>query len=66
MRKLAFSRLLVGMMRAIGWRGLDILDQLEDYDIVDGTKLGPMDWDDHRDPFLEAVTRTVDLHTESW
>ena len=25
-----------------------------------------MDWDDHQDPSLKAVTRTVDLHTESW
>ena len=38
----------------------------EDYDRVDGTKLGPVDWDDHQDPSLEAVTSTVDLHTESW
>ena len=74
MRKLAFSRLSVGMMRAIRWRGLDILDQLEDdenvlrgdYDTVDGTELSPVDWDDHQDPSLEAVTRTVDLHTKPW
>ena len=69
-----FSRLLVGMVRAIKWRGLDIPNQLEDdenvlradYDTMDGTELNPVDWDDHQDPFLEAVTRTVDLHTESW
>ena len=61
-------------MRAIRWRGLDIPYQLEDdrnvlredYDIVDGMELGPMDWDDHQDPSLKALTRTVDLHTESW
>jgi len=55
-RKLAFSRLLVGMMRAIRWRGLDIPDQLEDdenvlredYDTMDGIELGPVDWDDHQ------------------
>ena len=43
------------MMRAIKWRGLDILDQLEDdeevlrkdYNIVEGTELSPVDWDDH-------------------
>ena len=60
------------MMRAIKWRGLDIPDQLEDdenvlredYDTVDGTQLSPVDWDDHHDPSLEAVTRTVDLHTK--
>lgn len=64
----------MGMMRTIRWRGLDILDQLEDYenvlredyDMVDGTKSGPVDWDDHQDPFLEGVTRIVDLHTKSW
>ena len=28
--------------------------------------MNPVDWDDHQDPSLEAVTRTVDLHTESW
>ena len=51
MRKLAFSRLSVDMMRAIRWRGLDILDQpeddenvpREDYDTVDGTEFGPVD-----------------------
>ena len=37
-----------------------------DYDTVDRTELNPMDWDDHQDPSLEAVTRTVDLHTKSW
>ena len=44
-RKLAFSRLSVNMMRDIKWRGLDIPDQLEDdesvlredYDTVEGT-----------------------------
>ena len=74
MRKLVFSRLSMGMMRTIRWRGLDIPNQLEDdgnvlredYDIVDGTELGPVDWDDHQDPSLEAVTRTTNLHTESW
>ena len=73
-RKLAFSRLSVNMMRDIRWRGLDIPDQLEDdrnvlredYETVVGTELNPVDWDDHQDPSLEAVTRTVDLHTESW
>lgn len=73
-RKLAFSRLSVDMMRSIRWRGLDIPDQLEDdrnvlrkdYDTVVGTDLNPVDWNDHQDPSLEAVTRTVDLHTESW
>ena len=67
------SRLSVGMMRAIRWRGLDIPDQLEDdenvlredYNIVDGTEFGPMDWDDHHDPSLETVTRTIGLHTDS-
>ena len=52
-------------MRAIKWRGLDIPDQLEDdenvlredYDTVDGIKLGPVDWDDHQDPSLKAVTQ---------
>lgn len=38
----------------------------EDYSIVEGTELSPMDWDDHQDPSLEAVTRAVDLHTEWW
>ena len=73
MRKLAFSRLLVGMMRAIKWRGLDISDQLEDEEVlgedyytVEGTELGPVNWDNHRDPSLEAVTRAVDLHTKWW
>ena len=33
---------------------------------MDGTKLGPVDWDDHWDPSLEAVTRAVDLHTKWW
>ena len=33
---------------------------------MDGIELGPVDWDDHQDPSLEAVTRTIDLHTESW
>ena len=28
--------------------------------------MNPVDWDDHQDPSLEAVTRAVDLHTESW
>lgn len=61
-------------MRAVIWRGLDIPDQLEDdenvlredYDTLDGTELSLVDWDDHQDPSLEAVTRTVHLHTESW
>ena len=56
MRKLAFSRLLVNMMRDIRWRGLDIPDQLEDdgnvlredYDTVEGTELNPVDWNDHQ------------------
>ena len=64
-RKLAFSRLSVNMMRAIRWRGLDIPDQLEDDDTMDGTELNPVDWDDHQNPSLEAVTRIVDLHIES-
>ena len=38
----------------------------EDYDTMDGTKLGPVNWDDHQDPSLKAITRTVDLHIESW
>ena len=62
------------MMRAIRWRGLDIPDQLEDdgnvlredYNTVEGTKLNPVDWDDHQDPTLEAVTRAIDLHNKSW
>ncbi len=62
------------MMSTIKWRGLDILDQLEDdenvlrkdYDTVDGTELNPVDWDDHQNPSLEVVTRTVDLHTKLW
>ena len=60
-RKLAFSRLSVNMMRDIRWRGLDIPDQLEDdknvlkedYDTVDGMELSVVDWDDHQDPSLE-------------
>ena len=28
--------------------------------------MNPVDWDDHQDPSLEAVTRTVDLHIELW
>ena len=28
--------------------------------------MNPVDWDDHQDPSLEAVTRAVDLHMESW
>ena len=59
------------MMRAIKWRGLDIPNQLEDdeevlredYNIVDGTKLSPVDWDDHQDPSLGAITKTIELHT---
>lgn len=62
------------MMRAIRWRDLDIPDQLEDddnvlredFEEVEKTKLGPVDWDDHQDPSLEAVSRSVDLHTEAW
>ena len=64
----------MGMMRAIKWRGLDISDQLEDdedvlredYNTVEGTQLSLLNWDDHQDPSLEAVTRVVDLHTEWW
>ena len=45
MRKLAFSRLSVNMMRDIRWRILDIPNQLEydgdvlreDYDTIEGT-----------------------------
>ena len=29
-------------------------------------ELSLVNWDDHQDPSLEVVTRTVDLHTESW
>ena len=62
------------MMRDIKWRDLDIPDQLEDdgdvlredYNTVERTELNPVDWDDHQDPSLEAVTRIVDLHTKSW
>ena len=64
----------MNIMRAIKWRGLHIPDQLEDdeevlredYDIVEGTELSPVDWDDHQDPSLEAITRTVEFHTEQW
>ena len=50
-RKLAISRLLVNIIRAIRWRGLDIPDQLEDdenvlrgdYDTMDGAELGSVD-----------------------
>ena len=66
MRELAFSRLLVGMMRAIRQRGLDIPNQLEDDENVLREDYDTVDWDDHQDPSLEAVTRTIDLHTESW
>ena len=38
----------------------------ENYDTMDGTKLSPVDWDDHQDPSLEVVTVIVDLHIESW
>ena len=73
-RKLAFSRLSVDMMRTIRWRGLDIPDQLkdddnvlrEDFEEVENTELSPVDWDDHQDPSLEAVTRSVDLYMEAW
>ena len=62
------------MMRAIKWRCLDIPDQLEDdeevlredYNIVEGIELSPVDWDDHQDPSLGAITRIVELHTEWW
>lgn len=64
----------MGMMMAIKWRGLDIPDQLEDdedvlrkdYSTVEGIELSPVDWDNHQDPSLEAVTKVVDLHTEWW
>ena len=73
-RKLAFSRLSVDMMRAIKWKGLDIPNQLEedeevlreDYNTVEGTELNPVYWDDHQDPSLGAINRTVELHTEWW
>ena len=60
------------MMRATKWRGFDIPDQLEDDEeilsedsnIVEGTELSLVDWDDHQDPFLGAITRTVELHSE--
>ena len=63
MSKLSFSRLLVNMMRDIRWRGLDILDQLEDdekmlredYDSMDGIELNPVNWGDHQDPSLEQL-----------
>ena len=38
----------------------------KDYDTLDGTKLGLVDLNDHQDPLSEVITRTVDLHTESW
>ena len=38
----------------------------EDYDTVEGIELNPVNWNDHQDPFLEAITRAVDLHSESW
>ena len=38
----------------------------EDYNTVEGTKLSPVDWDDHQDPSLRAITRTIELHTEWW
>ena len=45
----------MNIMRAIKWRGLDIADQQgddekalrEDYNIVEGTELSLVDWDDH-------------------
>lgn len=38
----------------------------EDYNTVEGTELNPIEWDDHQDPSLDAVTRTVELHTKWW
>ena len=38
----------------------------EDFEEVEKTELSPVDWNDHQDPSLEAVSRSVDLHTEVW
>ena len=38
----------------------------EDYNIVEGIELSPVDWDDHQDPSLGAIIRTVEFHIEQW